>query len=161
MTISTAQRVQQAQTPGTSINVALIPAARSGLGRLQEHTGLSQADLANCAITWYAYFDTQLRAGYSLTLWDGETGKAYTLSLRCRPPASQVARPSVEQAFRPSYGLPPSPVSTPAQPWLAAVSSRGSPSAAARRGPAEPACPCGTRPQARNRAMIATEGGKS
>lgn len=163
MIIGTPQRVPQAQAPGRSFTLALLPAARSCLGRLQEHTGLSQADLANCAITWYAYLDTRLRAGYSLTLWNGETGKAYTLGLTGGSPTAahdarwlpgngqvpgaspapyfQATRPSLAQASRrPSYGLSSAPVTTTPQPWLTVVTSRGSPAAAPRDGGPQPMC---------------------
>ena len=124
MTISTAQRTA-ATHPDRSITIALAPAARSGLGQLQEHTGLSQADLANCAITWYAYFDTQLRAGYNLTLWNDRPENAYTLSL---------------SAGGPAQALHLRRVTSPAQPWLAVATSRGSPSAAPRGGGAQQVC---------------------
>jgi hypothetical protein len=81
MTNGTAQHITQATSSDTSITVALIPAARSGLDRLHDRTGPSQAGLANCAIGWCAYFDAQLRAEYHLRLWKGEPGKAHTLSL--------------------------------------------------------------------------------
>jgi hypothetical protein len=90
MIVSTAQHA--GIHPGRSITVALAPAARSGLRQLQENTGLSLADLANCAITWYAYFDTQLRAGYNLTLWNDGPQNAHTLSLPAGCPV-QTPRP--------------------------------------------------------------------
>ncbi len=145
------------------ITVALDSAARNSLGRLQENTGLSKTELATCALTWYAYFDTQLRAGYNLTLWNAREGKAYTLSLPAGSPevakdsrlpgngeagrAPAAARLYVS-ASRPSgpgtrgrrHRRPPAPVFTPAKPWLADASSRGSPSAAPCPGGAPPAC---------------------
>jgi hypothetical protein len=117
MTSSTAQQTAETR-PGRSITVALAPAARSRLGQIQEHTGLSQADLANCAITWYAYFDTQLRAGYNLTLWN-DKGNACTLPFHAGCPAQA---PRLRR------------VTSPAQPWLTVATSRGSPSAAPRGG---------------------------
>jgi hypothetical protein len=184
MTTGTPQRVSQAQAHGRSITVALLPATQHSLGQLQEHTGLSQADLANCAITWYAYFDTQLRAGYSLTLWNGETRKAYTLSLpggsptaahhvRWLPgngqvrsamtaPYSQATWPSLTQAFRPSYGLsPPAPVITSSQPWLTVVTSRGSPDAAPCGGGLQPMCRSVTGLPAWQQARVDRNGGPS
>lgn len=185
MTIGTAPFVTQA--PPGSITVALLPAARSGLGRLQEHSGLSRADLANCAITWYAYFDTQLRAGDNLTLWNEQTGKAYTLSASSQPAAHDVrwppgkgeasgagsgtraapgfyfkaARLSPAQAFRLRHGLPPSPVITPAQPWLTIETSRGSPAAALLRRGAQTMCRSVTGLPSRPRAVADRNGGPS
>jgi hypothetical protein len=171
MTISTAQRTGRAQVPDVPIAVALGPAARSSLGQLQDHTGLSQADLANCAITWYAYFDTRLRVGYNLTLWNAEAGKSYTLSLSAGSPAagsaqaapgfhSSAARPPIAETLsRPSRS--PGPVFAPAKPWLAGASSRGSPSAALHTEGAQPVNRPATRSQARNPAVAAREGGSS
>jgi len=90
MTISPAQRDARGQTPGEHITIALAPAARSQLWRLQERTGLPTTHLANCAITWYAYFDAQLRAGHDLIVWNGRAGKGHILSLAAGTPA--VAR---------------------------------------------------------------------
>lgn len=123
MNISTAQYPKHGQDLGTAITVALGPATRSSVARLQERTGLSQAELANCALTWYAYLDAQLRAGYSLTLRNEITGKASTLSLSAGRGASAQG----------SHWLHSLAV-TPVRPWLANVTSRGSPPAAAPRG---------------------------
>jgi hypothetical protein len=183
MIIGTPQRVPQAQAPGRFITVALLPATRSCLGWLQEHTGLSQADLANCAITWYAQLDTQLRAGYSLTLRNSETGKAYTLGppggsptpahdarwpsgngqVRSVPPAShfRATRLSLAQASRPHYGLSPAPVTTSPQPWLTIVTSRGSPAAAPCDGGPEPMCRSVTGLPAWQQARAVRNGGPS
>ena|ERR1700733_8071735 len=77
MTISTSQRTERAANRAIRIIVRRGPAAWSRLSQLQEHTDLSQADLASCAITWYAHFGTQLRAGYKPILRKDETGEAY------------------------------------------------------------------------------------
>jgi hypothetical protein len=149
------------QTSEGFVTVALAPSARHSLGCLQQRTGQSQADLATCAITWYAYLDNQLRAGYNLTLWSDDAGKAYTLSLSVGSPAVlrgvpwlpglgavrgtggrargapsfclSAAGPSTAHAFRRlRHGLPPSPLTAAtAQPWLTVATSRGSPAAAA------------------------------
>ena len=66
MAISTAEHV----------TVALIPAARDDLRQLEERTNMSKTDLANCAITWYAFIDAQLRAGHDLIVRNNKTGKA-------------------------------------------------------------------------------------
>lgn len=161
MTTSTAQHIERAQTPGIPSTVALGSAARNSLERLQENTGLSKTELATCALTWYAYFDTQLRAGYNLTLWNAKAGKAYTMSLPAGsseaakdnwPPGDGKAG-NAPAAWLPvtasrrwgartrgCHRRPLAPMFTPAKPCLASVSSRGSPSAAPRPGGAPPAC---------------------
>ena len=87
MTISTAHYREQELTAGRSITSARGPTTGSSVVRLEERMGLSQTQPANCALTWYAYFDTQLRAGYSLTFWN-ERGKASPVSLTAGPPAN-------------------------------------------------------------------------
>src|SRR5260370_21856570 len=145
------------------ITVALDSAARNSLGRLQENTGLSKTELATCALTWYAYFDTQLRAGYNLTLWNAREGKAYTLSLPAgspevaqdsrlpahrdsgRAPAAarlylSASRPSGPGTRGRRHRRPPAPAVTPAQPWPAGASSRCRPAAAPCPRRAPPSC---------------------
>jgi hypothetical protein len=143
MTISRAQQTELAPAPSARMTVALDAPARNCLGRLQEHTAQSQADLANCALTWYEFFDTQLRAGYNLTLWNAE-GKAYTLSLSAPPRETDSGRPVGQLCFKANplswagapgpHHRPLDPTFTPAKPWLASTSSRGSPSTAPRQG---------------------------
>jgi hypothetical protein len=169
MIIRAVPHAVQAQTFDGTITVALIPAASSGLRRLEQRTGQSQADLTNCAISWYVCLDEQLQAGYHLTLWNDETGKAYSLSAGS-PAVAQDARwlpglggargagsgaraapsfyvnpsrPSaVHASCRLRRGLPPSPLPrATARPWLTVSTSRGSPAAAALRGgAAQPLC---------------------
>jgi hypothetical protein len=187
MTTSTAPHVTQAQALPGSITVTLMPAARRGLRLLQEHTGLSRTDLANCAITWYA-FDAQLRAGYHLTLRNDEMRKAYTSSL---PAGSQPATRAVRwppdgegsgaesgtraalgiyfntawlsqaQASDPRHGRLPGPVATPAQPWLTIATSRGSPAAPAAGGGGRAVCRPDTGLPTRQRAAAGRNGGPS
>jgi len=179
MTISTAQYPERASTLGTSITIALGPAAKSSVARLQERTGLSQAELANCALTWYAYFDTQLRAGYRLTLWHESTGKASTLSLTAGPPANgqgthwlhgwgssgfcfMPAPAAQAQAHRPGPRRSQGPVVTPVRPWLTTVTNRGSPPIAAPRGGGHrPQCRGVTRSPVRKATRAAGNGGPS
>jgi hypothetical protein len=188
MTISTAQSVTRTQTLGRSITVARIPAASSGRARPEEHTGLSQADLANRAITWYAHFGSQLRAGYQLTLRSGETGKAHTLLPPTGSPAAahHVRRlpgngeargtgkggqtsPGCDFSDRlsPAHPLPPrcrlltGPVTASAQPWLTVATSRGSPVAAPRGRGAQPMSRSGTGLAARQPAAAGRNGGLS
>jgi hypothetical protein len=144
MAIGTAKYPEQGLALGRSINVALGPATRSSVARLQEHTGLSEAELANCALTWYAYLDARLRAGYSLTLWNESTGKASTLSLTVGAPASDhgsrrlggwkrygsfVALGPAAQTRTHSLGLGQfqGQAVLTVRPWLVSVTSRGSP----------------------------------
>jgi hypothetical protein len=61
---------------GERITVALIPDAGNDLRRLQERTNLSKTDITNRAITSYAFFDAQLRAGHDLIIRDAKTGEA-------------------------------------------------------------------------------------
>jgi hypothetical protein len=168
MTIRAVPGAVQEQTSDGSITVALLPAARDGLGRLQQRTGQPRADLTNCAITWYAYLDTQLRAGYHLTLWNDETGKAYTLSLSAGSPtppqgAFNPSGPAAVRAARRVHrGLPPSPTAPAARLWLTVATSRGSPAAAApRSGAAQPLCCPATRIPARKQAAAIKNGGSS
>jgi hypothetical protein len=144
MTVSTDQPASRAHAlVPPSVTVTLDRPASTSLKRLQEHTHLSPSELANCALTWYAYVDAQLRAGYSLTLWNTEAGKAYTLSLsanspalpggRHRSPAGRVhcftdsSCPSAlpHQRHRP----PPGPAFTAVKFRLAGAGIRGSPAA--------------------------------
>jgi hypothetical protein len=81
MIIGTTRRSAQAHSTDSPTSVALIPAARSGLDRRHDRTGLSESDLASCAITGSALLNVRLRPGYHLALWKGESGKACTLSL--------------------------------------------------------------------------------
>jgi len=57
------------------IAIALIPQARADLQRLQARTNLSQADIANRAITLYEFIDAQLSAGRELLIRDADTGE--------------------------------------------------------------------------------------
>jgi hypothetical protein len=66
---------------GEPITVALIPTAGDDLRQLQERTNLSRTDITNRAITSYAFFDAQLRAGHDLIIRDPETGKAQIVRL--------------------------------------------------------------------------------
>src|SRR5260370_21911520 len=145
------------------ITVALDSAARNSLGRLQENTGLSKTELATCALTWYAYFDTQLRAGYNLTLWNAREGKAYTLSLPAgspevakdsrlpgngeagRAPAAarlyvSPSRPSGPGTRDRRHRRPHAPRSTPAEPPPPRPRRRSHPAAAPCPRRAPPSC---------------------
>lgn len=153
MTTSTAQHTGRAQAPGICTTVALDSAARHSLGQLKQNMGLPDTELTSCALTWYAYFDTQLRAGYNLTLWNAWGGKAYTLSLpetaknsKLRgaseaPSAPAATHLCIRVSRLPGAGTrghhhprPAAPVFMPARPWLASASSRGSPSPAPALG---------------------------
>jgi hypothetical protein len=61
---------------GERITVALIPAAAGNLRRLQERTNMSKTDIANRAITTYAFFDAQLQSGHDLIVRDPQTGES-------------------------------------------------------------------------------------
>lgn len=179
MTISTAHYPEQELTGGRSITPALGPAARSNVGPLEERVGLSQAQLANCALSSYAYFGTQLRSGYSLTLWNERGGKASTVSVTAGPRASGESSrwlhsggshgfclmpvPATQaQADRPGPGQFQGPVVTPVRPWLTAVTSRGSPRIAAPHGGGHrPTCRCATRPPLRKATRATGNGGSS
>jgi hypothetical protein len=141
MTIGETQQAELAPASYGRITVALDAAAGNCVGRLQEHTARSRADLAKCALTWYEFFDIQLRAGHNLTLRNAEAGKADTLSAPPRETGS--GRPVGQLCFKanpPSWAgapdphhRPPDPAFTPAKPWLASTSGRGSPSTAPRQ----------------------------
>lgn len=143
MTISKAQQTELAPASYARMTVALDAAARNCLGRLQEHTARSRAGLANCALTWYESFDIQLRTGCNLTLGDAEAGNAYTLSLSAPPRETGGGRPVGRLCFKANplswagvpgpHHRPPDPTFTPAEPWLASTSCRGSPSTTPRR----------------------------
>jgi len=190
MTIRAVPHAVQAQAIDRTVTVALVPAAGRGLRRLEQRRGQSRSDLTNCAISWYVYLDAQLQAGYRLTLWNDETGKAYTLSAGS-PAAVQDARwlpglggargagsgaraapsfyfnpsgPSAVHAFRRlRRGLPHGPLALAvARPWLTVSTSRGSPAAAAPRGGvAQPLCCPATGISARKPAAAARNGGPS
>ncbi len=61
---------------GERITVALIPAVAGNLRLLQERTNLSKTDIANRAITTYAFFDAQLESGHDLIVRDPRTGES-------------------------------------------------------------------------------------
>jgi hypothetical protein len=127
MNVGTDQSASWAHAPGPTVTVTLDRPARSSLRRLQEHTSLSPAELTNCALTWYAYFDAQLRAGYSLTLWSAEAGPAHTLSLSATDSSSSSVLPYGRR--RPPPGL----AFTAVRFWIAGASIRGSPAAPPHR----------------------------
>ena len=143
MTISEAQQAELAPASYARMTVALDAAARNCVGRLEEHTARSRADLANCALTWYEFFDIQLRAEYNLTLRSAEAGKAHTTFLPAPPRETGGGRPVGRLCFKASplswagapapHHRPPDPAFTPAKPWLASTSGRGSPSTAPRQ----------------------------
>lgn len=178
MSISTARSREQELTAGRSITPARGPATGSSVARLEERMGLSQTQPANCALTWYAYFDTQLRARYSLTFWN-ERGKASPVSLTAGPPANvestrrahggespgfclMPAPAAQAQADHPGSGQFQGPVVTPIRPWLTAVTSRGSPSIAAPLGGGHRStCRYVTRPLLRKATRAAGNGGSS
>lgn len=59
-----------------AITVTLIPQVADQLQWLQKRTNMSMTDLTNRAITSYAFFDEQIRAGNELIVrdhWTGET----------------------------------------------------------------------------------------
>jgi hypothetical protein len=121
MSISTARQVARAQTTRRPVTVALGTQAARGLILLEERTGLSQGDVTACALTWYAYLDAQLRAGYCLTLWNDQAGKAYTISL------TTGAATTLGTRWHPTSFTADGPAHTEDRPWLAGTSSRGSP----------------------------------
>ena len=162
MTISEAQQAELAPASYARMTVALDAAAGNCVGRLQERAARSRADLANCALTWYESFDIQLRAGYNLTLRNAEAGKAYTLSLSAPPRETGGGRPVGRLCFKADplswagapgpHHRPPDPTFTPAEPWLASTSCRGSPSTAPRqRGARQCAVVPGRRPRTQPR----------
>ena len=57
------------------ITVALISPVADQLRCLQKTTQLSATDLTNRAITSYAFFDAEMRAGNDLMVRDGRTGE--------------------------------------------------------------------------------------
>jgi hypothetical protein len=62
-----------ATTAPERVTVALIPKVAVDLRRLQATTGLSGTDIANRAISLYAFLDAQMAAGRRLLLEsDGE-----------------------------------------------------------------------------------------
>jgi hypothetical protein len=63
------------------ITVALIPTAGKDLRELQQRTSMSKTDITNRAITSYAFFDAELRAGHDLIIRDTKTGKAQLVRL--------------------------------------------------------------------------------
>ncbi len=75
MTASLARNVAWPQAAGGRITVALIPAVQDDLRRLQERTKMSKTDLANRAITSYAFFESHLNAGDQVMIRDGKTGQ--------------------------------------------------------------------------------------
>ena len=75
MVASLARRKAWPQALGEHITVAQIPTVAGDLRRLQRHTRLSATDLTNRAITSYAFFDAQLRAGNDLIVRDNGTGE--------------------------------------------------------------------------------------
>jgi hypothetical protein len=65
---------KQPPTPSPErITVALIPKAAGDLQSLQDRTGLSKTDLANRAISLYAFIDAQIRAGREVLIRDPVT----------------------------------------------------------------------------------------
>jgi hypothetical protein len=61
--------------PGDRITVALVPKVADELQRLQQRTSLSKTDLANRAITSYAFLDAHINAGHDLMVRDPRTGE--------------------------------------------------------------------------------------
>jgi hypothetical protein len=68
-----AREKQPSTSPPERITVALIPKAAADLQGLQEATGLSKTDLANRAISLYAFIDAQLRDGKEVLIRDPDT----------------------------------------------------------------------------------------
>jgi hypothetical protein len=68
--------------PDKQITVNLIPKAADDLWELQEATTLSVTDLTNRAISWYAFYHRQSRAGRSFLLRDTRTGEIQLVRLR-------------------------------------------------------------------------------
>ena len=68
-------------TSGERITVVLIPPVLRDLQELQEHTELSVTDLPNRAITLYAFYDRQSRAGRSFLMRDDWTGDLQLVQL--------------------------------------------------------------------------------
>jgi len=61
------------------ITVALVPKVAEELQRLQNRTNLSKTDLANRAITLYAFIDAQIDAGREVLIRDNKTGETQAL----------------------------------------------------------------------------------
>jgi hypothetical protein len=116
MTISTSQRTEREEKRAIRITVPRGPAAWSRLSQFQEHMDLSKADLVSCAITWYAHFGTQLRAGYKPILRKDETGEAYGVreadGIRAPPVWGRHRRPQTGNMYyrRVSRGMESHPV---------------------------------------------------
>lgn len=70
------------QGEGHPVTVVLIPKAEADLRLLQERTNLSKTDLANRAISLYAFFDAQMRLGRDMVALDRETGQAAKVLVR-------------------------------------------------------------------------------
>lgn len=68
-------------TSGERVTVLLIPPVLRDLQELQEHTELSVTDLTNRAITLYAFYDRQSRAGRSFLMRDDWTGELQLVQL--------------------------------------------------------------------------------
>jgi hypothetical protein len=81
MTDRPATHVPRPPVTGERITVALIPTAGNDLRQLQERANLSKTDITNRAITSYAFFDAQLRAGHDLIIRDTKTGRAQLVRL--------------------------------------------------------------------------------
>jgi hypothetical protein len=83
MTIAASPRRQPIgpTSAGRRVTVTLIPAAEADLRQLQERTGLSTTDLVNRAITTYAFFDAQLRAGHDIVTRNNRTGETRLVRL--------------------------------------------------------------------------------
>lgn len=60
---------------GDRITVALVPTAQADLRWLQERTKLSKTDLANRAISSYAFIEGHMHAGHDVIVRDNRTGE--------------------------------------------------------------------------------------
>ncbi|HTX85975.1 MAG TPA: hypothetical protein VME44_27635 [Streptosporangiaceae bacterium] len=75
MTASLAPGVKWQQAAGDRITVTLIPTVQADLQRLHERTKLSKTDIANRAITSYAFFEDLLDTGHDVIVRDPRTGE--------------------------------------------------------------------------------------
>ncbi len=91
MAASLARHNAGPQALGEHLSVVLIPTVAGDLRRLQRRTRLSATDLANRAITSYAFLDAQLRAGRDLIVRDKGTGETRLVRF-LDAPAGQARR---------------------------------------------------------------------
>ena len=64
-----------------TITTALIERAADDLSWLQGHTGLSETDIVNRAVTLYRFAEEQIAAGKALVVQDPDDGTVLTVQL--------------------------------------------------------------------------------